>query len=153
MNATRHYGWLVPGSCTAAFAAGAPCAAAQSGIGDVYVNNFAYFQKNADDSGQWTYEPCLYVRSFDGAFGPEPSAQRTRGGYALARKEKGANHAPLLLAPFRRFSRVVEVHRACRHRTFLVLRESFRRTRPSLVCKVCPVRKRLPSLAIARQTQ
>jgi hypothetical protein len=47
--------------CAIAFAAGAPCAAAQSGIGAVYVNNFAAFQKNEDGSGQWTYEPRIYV--------------------------------------------------------------------------------------------
>jgi hypothetical protein len=60
-NATRHYRWLLPGLCAAAFAAGAPCVAAQSGIGTVYVSNFASFQKNEDGSRQWTYEPRLYI--------------------------------------------------------------------------------------------
>jgi hypothetical protein len=60
-NATRHRRWLLRGLCAAAFAAGAPCAAAQSGIGAAYVTNFASFQKNANGSGQWTYEPRLYL--------------------------------------------------------------------------------------------
>ncbi len=61
MNAMRNRHRLVQGLCAAVFAAGAPCAAAQSGIGTVYVSNFAYFQKNENGSGQWTYEPRLYV--------------------------------------------------------------------------------------------
>jgi hypothetical protein len=61
LNAARHCRWVVPGLCAAALAAGAPCVAAQSGIGTVYVSNFASFQKNENGSGQWTYEPRLYI--------------------------------------------------------------------------------------------
>jgi hypothetical protein len=60
-NATRHYRWLLPGLCAAVFAAGAPCVAAQSGIGTVYVSNYVSFQKNETGSGQWIYEPRLYI--------------------------------------------------------------------------------------------
>ena len=61
LNAANQCRWLMPGLCSAAFAVGAPCAEAQSGIGGVYVNNFVSFQKNEDGSDQWTYEPRLYI--------------------------------------------------------------------------------------------
>jgi hypothetical protein len=53
--------WLVLGSCAAAFAVGAPGVAAQSGFQAPYLTNFAAFQKNDNGSGQWIYEPRLYL--------------------------------------------------------------------------------------------
>jgi hypothetical protein len=60
-HAAPRHRWLRLAWCAAVFAAGAPCAVAQSGIGAAYVNNFAAYQKNADGSAQWMYEPRIYV--------------------------------------------------------------------------------------------
>lgn len=60
-NAMRSVGWLASALGALVLVAGATPAAAQSGLGSVYVENWGYFQKNENGSNQWKYEPHLYV--------------------------------------------------------------------------------------------
>ena len=58
MSRLRKLGW---GIFAVAFAAVATNAAAQSGWGSAYVENWGFYQRNENDSGQWKYEPRLYL--------------------------------------------------------------------------------------------
>ncbi len=55
------HGWLNFIQWTLALLVVAPAAAAQSGWGTAYTENWVFFQKNESGSNQWKYEPRLHV--------------------------------------------------------------------------------------------